>query len=153
MIGNFCKEAPHVEIVNAAILVNEVTSGPLTQADESESISIRATVIFSDEQVLKVLKRDAREYGDILLGDFLERPMRGVAQFTCPKPDGPASEARPRRSIDEMASLAAAVMAMRIMRRALTGPGPWASSAGPARLASPNAYLIAYPRRQAARGR
>jgi hypothetical protein len=70
MIGNFCKEASHVEIVNAAILVNEVTSGPLTQADESESISIRATVISSDEQVLKVLKRDAREYGDILLVIF-----------------------------------------------------------------------------------
>ena len=33
MIANFCEEAPHVEIVNAVILVNEVTSGPLTQAD------------------------------------------------------------------------------------------------------------------------
>ena len=75
MIGKFCKEAPHVEILNAAIPVNEVTSSPLTQADQSESISIRATVIFSDEQVLKVLKRDARKYGDILIGDLLERPM------------------------------------------------------------------------------
>jgi len=31
-----------------------------------------------------------------------------------------------------MAWQAAVVMAMRIMRRALTAPGPWASSVGPA---------------------
>jgi predicted RecA/RadA family phage recombinase len=72
MIRNFREEAPHIEIVNAAIPVNEVTSGPLTQADQAESISIGSTETFSSEQVLEIFKRNKSKCNDILLGDLLE---------------------------------------------------------------------------------
>ena len=76
MIRYFVEEAPQVEIVDSSITMHIVPRSALTEADQQQSVGIRARIRLLSEQFLKVSDCNVGKSLQVILCDAGKGPVR-----------------------------------------------------------------------------